>query len=79
MKITLLYQVSHYIRVKKQRNKELGPAKLPCYKEGFVISDLFITRFHCIFKVSTALHLGSEIQVEREYFVYLYMCHNGRF
>ena len=34
MKITLLYQVSHYIRVKKQRNlyKELGPAKLPCYK-----------------------------------------------
>ena len=32
MKITLLYQVSHYIRV---RNKELGPAKLPirgfCY------------------------------------------------
>ena len=31
MKITLLYQVSHYIRVKKQY-KELGPAKLPCYK-----------------------------------------------
>ena len=28
MKITLLYQVSRYIRVK---NKELGPAKLPCY------------------------------------------------
>ena len=32
MKITLLYQVSHYIRVKRQRYKELGPAKLPCYK-----------------------------------------------
>ena len=32
MKITLLYQVSHYIRVKKQKYKELGPAKLPCYK-----------------------------------------------
>ena len=30
MKITLLYQVSHYIRVKKQKYKELGPAKLPC-------------------------------------------------
>ena len=32
MKITLLYQVSHYIRVKKQKYKELGPAKLPRYK-----------------------------------------------
>ena len=31
--ITLLYQVSHYIRVKKTRKyKELGPAKLPCCK-----------------------------------------------
>ena len=29
MKITLLYQVCHYIRVKKQKYKELGPAKLP--------------------------------------------------
>ena len=27
MKITLFYQVSHYIRVKKQKYKELGPAK----------------------------------------------------
>ena len=34
IKIThLLYQVSHYIRVKKtMKYKELGPAKLPCYK-----------------------------------------------
>ena len=32
MKMTLLYQVSHYIRVKKQKYKELGPGKLPCYK-----------------------------------------------
>ena len=33
IKITLLYQVSHYIRVKKTRKyKELGPAKLPCCK-----------------------------------------------
>ena len=31
MKITLLYQVSHYIRVKNKKYKELGPAKLPCY------------------------------------------------
>ena len=30
MKITLLYQVSHYIRVQKLKYKELGPAKLPC-------------------------------------------------
>ena len=49
IKITLLYQVSHYIWVKKQRNsfKSWWPAKWPCYTEGFVISDLFITRFHC--------------------------------
>ena len=33
MKITLLYQVSHYIRVKKTKKyKELGPTKLPRYK-----------------------------------------------
>ena len=33
MKITLLYQVSHYIRGKQtMKYKELGPAKLPCYK-----------------------------------------------
>ena len=32
MKITLLYQVTHYIRVKKLKYKEQGPAKLPCYK-----------------------------------------------
>ena len=32
MKITLLYQVSHYIRVKKNIYKEVGPAELPCYK-----------------------------------------------
>ena len=33
MKITFLYQVSHYIRVKNTKKyKELGPAKSPCYK-----------------------------------------------
>ena len=32
MKITLLSQVSHYFRVKTKKYKELGPAKLPCYK-----------------------------------------------
>ena len=32
MKITLLYQVSHYIRVKKTKKYTgLRPAKLPCY------------------------------------------------
>ena len=36
MKITSLYQVSHYIQGEKTKKyKELGPAKLPCYKEGF--------------------------------------------
>ena len=48
MKIPLLYQVSHYIRVKQQRHKELGPAKLPCYKRVLLYMYLFnITRFHC--------------------------------
>ena len=32
MKITLLYQVSHYIGKKTKKYKELGPPKLPCYK-----------------------------------------------
>ena len=42
MKITLLYQVSHYIRVKKLRN-----IKSWDQQNYLVISDLFITRFHC--------------------------------
>ena len=50
MKIILLYQVSHYIRVKKQRNyEELGPAILPCYKR-------LLTRFHCI-TINWALYI----------------------
>ena len=50
MKITLLYQVSHYIRVKKRRNIKSWDQQnyLVIKLEGFVISDLFITRFHCI-------------------------------
>ena len=50
MKITLLYQVSHYIRVKKtkpEKYKELGPGKLVVIRGFCYISDLFITRFHC--------------------------------
>ena len=49
MKITLLYQVSHYIslRVKKQRNIKRWDQKITLLWEGFVISDLFITKFHC--------------------------------
>ena len=43
-KITLLYQVSHYIRVKKPKKyKELGPAKLPCYKRVL----LYPTSLYC--------------------------------
>ena len=41
MKITLLYQVSHYIRVKKHKYKELGPEKLPCYKRVCYIRPLY--------------------------------------
>ena len=48
MKITLLYQVSHYIRVKKQRNIKNWDQQNYLVIRGFVISDLVITRFHCI-------------------------------
>ena len=49
MKITLLYQGN-----KTKKYKELGPAKLPCYKRVMLhcISDLFIMRFHCICPIS---------------------------
>ena len=47
MKITLLYQVSHYIRVKNKEIWRAGTSKITLLLEGFVISDLFITRFHC--------------------------------
>ena len=43
MKITLWYQG----KKKTEKYKELGPTKLPCYKSVFIISELFITRFHC--------------------------------
>ena len=49
MKITLLYHVSHYIRVKKiKKYKELGPAKLPCYKR--------------VLLYPTSLYRGSTVQ-----------------
>ena len=35
MNITLLYEVSQIYQGKK-RHKELGPAKLPCYKSFFL-------------------------------------------
>ena len=62
MKITLLYQVSHYIRVKKQRNIQSWDQQNHLVIRRFCyISDLFITRFHCIsFPVSL---LSCEIQV----------------
>ena len=48
MKITLLYQVSHYIRVKKQRTIKTWDQQNYLVIRGFCyISDLFITRFHC--------------------------------
>ena len=48
MKITLLYQVSHYIRVKKQRNVKTWDQQNYLVIRGFCyISNLFITRFHC--------------------------------
>ena len=47
MKMYLLYQVSHYIRVKKQGNIKSWDQQNYFDIGGFVISDLFITRFHC--------------------------------
>ena len=76
MKITLLYQVSHYIRVKNtNKYKELGPAKLPCYKRSLLyISDLFITRFHCIMYTrarTKRLGKGSEKKHEKRVLISL--------
>ena len=34
----------------------LGPKKTVCYIRYFFISDLFISSFHCIWKISTTLH-----------------------
>ena len=51
MKITLLYQVSHYIRVKKKKSCD---QQNDLVIRGFVISDLFI-RFHCITKMHIEL------------------------
>ena len=47
MKITLLYQVSHYIRVKKQRTIKSWDQQNYLVIRGFCYIDLFITRFHC--------------------------------
>ena len=46
-KITLLYQVSHYIRVKKLRNIKSWDQQKYLVIRGYCISNLFITRFHC--------------------------------
>ena len=58
MKSTFLYQISSFSLLsgnKKKEYQELEPAKLPCYKEGFVISDFFIMRFHCSTNLRFAL------------------------
>ena len=44
LKITLLYQVSHYIRVKKQRNIKSWDQQNNLVIRGFC----YITKFHCI-------------------------------
>ena len=50
MNITLLYQVSHYIRVNKQRNIKSWEEQNYLVIRGFCyISDLVITRFHCTY------------------------------
>ena len=61
IKITLLYQVSHYIRVRKTKKyKDLGPANYLVYNR--VLSDLFITRFHC--NNNTKVNLCSTITMQ---------------
>ena len=51
MKITLLHQVSHYKHCKGRKTKKYKEQDQKNYlvirEEGFVISDLFIRRFHC--------------------------------
>ena len=51
MTITLLYQVFHYSRVKNnpKKYKELGPAKLSCYKRVL------------LYPTSLELELGSTV------------------
>ena len=55
MKSTLLYfSLYQGKNTKKYKLKSyMGPAK-----EGFVISDLFITRFHCTIGTRSSLILG---------------------
>ena len=48
MKITLLYQVSHYIRVKKQRNIKSWEQLNHLIIRGFCYIRPLITGFHCI-------------------------------
>ena len=47
MKITLLYQVSHYIRVKKQRNIKSWDQQNYLVITGFCYIRPLIMRFHC--------------------------------
>ena len=67
MKITLLYQVSHYIRVKKQRNIKSWDPQNYLVIRGFVISDLFITRFHCTNIAANVTHVNG-------LFLYSHIC-----
>ena len=64
MKIsTLLYQVSHYIRVRKQRNIKSWGQQGYLVTRGFhCISDLFMTRFHC----RTMTHIRSSENKDEE-------------
>ena len=66
IQITLLYQVSCYIKVQKKnhKTKELELAKSHCYKEDFVIFNLTVTRFYFItfqFLISLTLQIMFEL------------------
>ena len=58
MKITLLYQVSHYIRVEKQRNIKSWDQQNNSYKR-VLLYQTSITRFHCILKIHVQKSLHS--------------------
>ena len=66
MKITLCYQVFRYIRVKnKQRNIKNWDQQNDLVIRGFCyISDLFITRFHCISVGYLEIDLDLETSLE---------------
>ena len=66
MKITLPHQASRYIRAKNKETQRAGTSKTTLLQEGPVISDLFITRLHCIIVYNCrSIYLKNLIHINR--------------